>query len=60
MSQTYEQYAGFGQMRQRAIEAGCRTVAEMSEWFDKNYGDRSEREKNRPCSPGPYRRRDES
>ena len=60
--QTYEEYAGFAsrQMRQRAMEAGCRTAAEMSEWFDKNYGDRSQREKNLIRSPSPYRRHDES
>jgi hypothetical protein len=40
MDRSYAAYAGFytDRMRQRAIEAGCRTVAEMEEWFDFNYG----------------------
>ena len=51
--QPYAEYFGFGsgQMRQRAMEAGCRTVAEMVDWVDKYYGDRSEREQNRDRPP---------
>jgi hypothetical protein len=46
--QTFVQYVGFGSrmMRQRALEAGCKTVAEMVDWVDEHYGDRPEREQN--------------
>jgi succinate dehydrogenase/fumarate reductase flavoprotein subunit len=56
--QTYAEYVGFGgrTMRQRAMEAGCRTVAEMVDWVDKHYGDSSQREQNRSLPPPPYRR----
>jgi hypothetical protein len=56
--QTFEEYAGYGtpEMRRRAIEAGCRTVAEMADWFDRNYGERPQREQNRDWPPRPYRR----
>lgn len=56
--QTYEEYAGYGTpaMRRRALEAGCRTVADMVEWVDKNYGSGPERERNRSQTPGRYRR----
>lgn len=52
--QSYDEYAGFGtpEMRRRAIEAGCKTVAEYCEWFDKHYG----RDQNRFHAPPPYRR----
>lgn len=56
--QTYEQYAGYATsgMRRLAIEAGCRTIAEMEEWWDKHYGRSSQREQNRSERPPPYRR----
>jgi hypothetical protein len=52
MDRCYAAYAGFytGKMRQRAIEAGCQTVAEMEEWFDFNYG----RDRNMMDEPWPY------
>lgn len=51
--QTYAEYAGFfsREMRQRAIEAGCKTIAEMSEWLKRHYGN----DQNRALSPPPYR-----
>lgn len=46
--QTFEEYVGFGsrELRQRTIDAGCKTVAEMVDWMEKIYGDRSQREQN--------------
>lgn len=56
--QTYEEYAGFSsrEMRQRAMDAGCRTIFDMLDWLDKHYGDCPEREQNRSLPPPPYRR----
>ena len=56
--QTFEEYAGYSsrEMRQRAIEAGCRTIFDMLDWLDKHYGDRPEREQNSGRAPGRFRR----
>ena len=57
--QTYAEYAGFSsrQMRLRAIEAGCRTIAEKSDWVDEHYGNCSAREQYNFRAPGPFRPR---
>ncbi len=49
LDRIYARYAGFytEKMRQRAIEGGCQTVAEMEEWFDVNYS-RDQNHFNRP------------
>lgn len=56
LPQTYAEYAGFftAEMRQRAIDAGCRDLREVHAWLYRHYG----RDQNRSFPP-PCRRPDE-
>lgn len=49
----YFRYAGYftPEMNRRAREAGCRTIKDKSDWFDRQYGGGSQREENHMHAP---------